>query len=278
MKRNKSFSSSNCLYLIATPIGNLKEFSPRAVEVVSDCDYVAAEDTRNSGLLLNKFNISKQFISLREHNEKSESAYIVDLIKQGKKVVYMSDAGYPGISDPGTILVKECIANDIPVSFVSGSSAFIGALVCSGLDTSHFYFEGFLSAKNSEAICRLEELKDKKETLIFYESPHRIMESLQNLNNVFGDREIVICRELTKVNEEFIRLTLDEISSLDEQSLKGEMVIVVAGNKEVEEFPIQEVKNHLQFLMQKGLTKKDAVEIVSTLLKLNKNQVYKLVK
>ena len=144
MKRNKSFDKGNFpLYLIATPIGNLKEFSSRAIEVVSDADIVAAEDTRNAYDLLMRFGIKKETYSLREHNEKEASQHLISLIKAGKKVVYMSDAGYPGISDPGHILVKETIENDIPVSTVSGSSAFINALVASGLETNHFFFLGF---------------------------------------------------------------------------------------------------------------------------------------
>ena len=144
MKRNKSFTeNAPILYLIATPIGNLKEFSSRAIEIVSECDIVAAEDTRNAFDLLNKFGIKKDLYSLREHNEKEASKHLIEQINKGKKVVYMSDAGYPGISDPGSLLVKELIANDINVSTISGSSAFINALVASGLPTNHFFFYGF---------------------------------------------------------------------------------------------------------------------------------------
>ena len=152
MKRIKSFNNTYpVLYLIATPIGNLGEFSPRAIEVINEMDLIAAEDTRNTLDLLHKFNIKKPCISLREHNEVEASYNLIKEIKNGKKIAYMSDAGYPGISDPGYLLTKLCVENDIAVSVISGSSAFINALVSSGLDTSHFYFHGFLSAKENEA-------------------------------------------------------------------------------------------------------------------------------
>ena len=196
MKRNKSFDKNGLLlYLIATPIGNLKEFSPRAIEVVSEADIVAAEDTRNAHDLLSRFGIKKDLYSLREHNEKEASKHIVSLIKSGKKVVYMSDAGYPGISDPGYLLVKELIENDIMVSVVSGSSAFINALVASGLDTKHFLFYGFLSAKDGEAKDEIESLKMVRNTIIFYEAPHRIIRTLNLLREGLGNRFVCLDRK-----------------------------------------------------------------------------------
>ena len=276
MKRNKSFENNNPLYLIATPIGNLKEFSSRAIEIVSECDLVAAEDTRNASNLLRHFDIAKKTYSLREHNEKMASEYVISQIKEGKKVVYMSDAGYPGISDPGYILVKACIENDIPVSVVNGSSAFLSALIPSGLDTSHFYFYGFLSAKKSEAVSELNALKNKEETLIFYEAPHRINETLNILLEVLGNRYAVIARELTKLNEEFIRGNLEELVELDPATLKGEMVIIVEGNKESQEFDLDKVNETIELLKSKGLSNKDIVEVVSKTLNINKNKISKL--
>ena len=170
MKRIKSFDHSHpVLYLVSTPIGNLSEFSSRAIETIKEMDLIGAEDTRNTGDLLNKFNIKKPLVSLREHNEIEASEYLIKQIKEGKKVAYMSDAGYPGISDPGYLLTKLALENDIAVSVISGPSAFISALVSSGLETNHFYFHGFLSPKENEARAELKQLKDKKETLIFYE-------------------------------------------------------------------------------------------------------------
>lgn len=276
MKRNKSFENSNPLYLVATPIGNLKEFSPRALEVVEACDLVAAEDTRNAASLLRHFNISKKAYSLREHNERMASEYIVSQIKDGKKIVYMSDAGYPGISDPGSVLVKECIANDIPVSIINGSSAFLSALVPSGIDTSHFYFYGFLSPKKNEAINELSTIKNRNETIIFYESPHRINETLSILYQELGNRNAVIARELTKLNEEFIRGTLEELTQIDPSSLKGEMVIIIEGSKENNDVDLDRINELIQLLKSKGLTNKDIVEIVSKTLNVNKNKISKI--
>ena len=276
MKRNKSFDGSNVLYLVATPIGNLKEFTSRAIEVISDADLVAAEDTRNTYSLLANFGLKKQLFSLREHNEKEAANHIIKLIKDGKKVVYVSDAGYPGISDPGSILVREAINNDINVSTVCGSSAFINALVSSGLQTDHFYFHGFLPAKESAAKQELELLKAKKETIIFYESPHRIKQTLFIMFDVLGDRNVVIARELTKVNEEYIRGTLSELKDIDELSLKGEMVVLIEGNTQEEELSDSEISAKVEYFMKKGLSKKDSIQVVSELYSVNKNKIKEL--
>ena len=276
MKRNKSFEQDNPLYLIATPIGNLGEFSSRALEAINNADLVASEDTRNTSNLLRHFNISKKTYSLREHNEKMASEYVIGLIKSGKKVVYMSDAGYPGISDPGYILVKECIKNDVNVSVINGSSAFLSALIPSGLDTSHFYFHGFLSPKKQEALTELSKLKNKTETLIFYESPHRINETLEILLVGLGNREAVIARELTKMNEEFIRGELSELKEIDPSTLKGEMVIIVEGSKTEEEFDLDKINETIKLLKSKGLTNKDIIEVISKTLNINKNKISKL--
>ena len=275
MKRIKSFDHShNLLYLIATPIGNLGEFPTRAIEVINEMDLIAAEDTRNTSDLLHKFNIKKPLVSLREHNEVEASLNLIKQIKEGKKVAYMSDAGYPGISDPGYILTKLCLENDIAVSTISGSSAFINALVRSGLDTSHFYFHGFLSAKENEAKEELESIKNKSETLIFYESPHRIVKTLKLLLVVLGERRISLQRELTKINEENIIGSLSELVKLDESTLKGEMVIIVEGNKTNQEnYNDEEIIKLVNELVAKGLSKKDAIEFVSNVTKVRKNHI-----
>ena len=273
MKRIKSFDNSHpLLYLIATPIGNLGEFSSRAIKVVEEMDIIAAEDTRNSGELLSKFGIKKTMVSLREHNEVEASKNLIEQIKNGKKVAYMSDAGYPGISDPGYLLVKLALENDIAVSTVSGSSAFLNALVRSGLDTAHFYFHGFLSPKDNEMKEELKTLKEKKETLIFYESPHRIKRTLQNLYEVLGNRKASLQRELTKLNEENIIGTLKEIIELDEASLKGEMVIVVEGNSASEDSLSEEkILELIELFLKHGVSKKDAIEIISVQYNIRKN-------
>ena len=278
MKRNKSFDkSSPLLYLVATPIGNLSEITKRALDVFADADIVAAEDTRNTYTLLSNFGIKKELFSLREHNEIEASKHLIKLLKEGKKVVYVSDAGYPGISDPGYLLVNEAIKEGIAVSTVSGSCAFINALVASGLPTDHFYFYGFLPKKGNEAKTELTKLLDREETLIFYESPHHIKETTVLLNEVFGNREAVIARELTKLNEEYIRGSLNELVKLDFTTLKGEMVVLIHG-KEVKEDDISDEKiiERLRFCLDKGVTKKASIEIVVDELKVAKNRVYKL--
>ena len=277
MKRNKNFSNKEpLLYLIATPIGNLGEFNTRALETVKECDIVMAEDTRNTLSLLSKFNISKPAHSLREHNEKQMSQFVIEKLKEGKKIVYMSDAGYPGISDPGAILVKECLANGINVSVINGSSAFLTALVASGLDTAHFYFYGFLPAKNSEAKKELNNLKDREETLIFYESPHRIKDTLILLYEVLGERSGCIARELTKINEEYIYGSLKEFREIDETTLKGEMVLIIEGNKEKKDIDMDEINNTIKMLKEKGLSNRDIVEIITHIYKVNKNTITKI--
>ena len=280
MKRIKSFDNSHkLLYLIATPIGNLGEFSSRALDVIREMDIIAAEDTRNTGDLLHKFDIKKPLVSLREHNEVEASLNLIKQIKEGKKVAYMSDAGYPGISDPGYILTKLCLDSDIAVSTISGSSAFINALVRSGLDTSHFYFHGFLSAKENEAKEELESIKNKKETLIFYESPHRIAKTLKLLLEVLGDRKVSLQRELTKLNEENIIGTLSELVALDESTLKGEMVIVVEGKTQEEaSYNDEEIIKLVNSLILKGLSKKDAIDFISEITKVRKNHIKDIIK
>ena len=278
MKRNKSFDQSRpLLYLVATPIGNLGEMSKRALDVLQEMDVVAAEDTRNTHMLLSHYGINKELFSLREHNENEASMHLISLMKKGKKVAYVSDAGYPGISDPGYLLVKNAIKEGIAVSTVSGSSAFINALVASGLPTDHFYFYGFLSKKGSEAKTALEQLIKREETLIFYESPHHIEETIKLMNKVFGNREVVIARELTKLNEEYIRGTLDELVELDFSTLKGEMVVIVSGNSGNDnEITDEAIVKRLEFCLSKGISKKAAIEIVSDELKQPKNKVYKI--
>ena len=278
MKRNKSFDGKRpTLYLIATPIGNLKEMSPRALEVISEMDIIAAEDTRNAFSLLANYNIKKELFSLREHNEIEASKSLYEKICEGKKVAYMSDAGYPGISDPGYLLVKEMIKKDVNISTISGPSAFINALVASGLETKHFFFYGFLPAKENEAREEILSLKEKKETLIFYEAPHRIGKTLNLLRENLGNREICLARELTKVNEEYIRGTLDELVEVDESSIKGEIVLIVAGNKDEMAVDDNKLKARVEYLVKLGLSQKDAINVVSEEYSVNKNYIKKLV-
>ena len=278
MTRSKPFNNTKpVLYLIATPIGNLKEMSPRALEVIAEMDIIAAEDTRNSFSLLNNFGIKKEMFSLREHNEIEASKHLLEKIKEGKKVAYMSDAGYPGISDPGYLLVQEMIKNDVAVSTVSGSSAFINALVASGLDTKHFFFYGFLPAKDGEAKEEISSLKPRKETIILYEAPHRIMKTLSLLKEGLGDRYVCLARELTKINEEYIRGNLSELLELDESTLKGEMVLIIEGNKEEQSIDDAQIIARIDYFVKLGLSQKDAINVVTEEFNINKNYVKKLV-
>ena len=279
MKRTQNFVNNKpTLYLIATPIGNLSEFTPRAIELLKEADYVGCEDTRNSKILFDHFGISTTLISCHEHNENEASEQLISYLLNGKNVCYVSDAGYPGISDPGSRLVKKALDNDINVSVINGSSAFLTALVASGLETDHFYFHGFLASKESQRENELKEMINRKETLIFYESPHRIMKTLVSMQKIFGNRKICLCRELTKKFEEYIRGTLDELVTIDENTLKGEMVVIVEGNKdEISSFVSdEEIMAYVNSLTEVGLSTKDAIKNASSTLKVNKNYIYKL--
>ena len=266
------------LYLVATPIGNMQEVSPRTIEVLSSVDLVACEDTRVTGKLLSLLGIKKDLVSLREHNEVSVSHDLIEKIKNGLKVAYVSDAGYPCISDPGSKLVKICLENEINIAPISGPNAALNALVASGLCEDHFYFHGFLNAKESVRLEELRELANRKETLIFYEAPHRIKKTLEALYEVFGDRKACLARELTKRHEEFIRCGLKTMSEIDPETLKGEMVIVVEGSMgEVK--PIisdADIVNMVKSMVDSGMSTKDAIKKVSEMTKINKNIVYKV--
>ena len=279
MNRELNFEGpSPLLYLVATPIGNLSEMTPRAISVLNEMDFVAAEDTRNSGKLLAYFHIDKPFISCHEHNEEEASAKIVALLQQGKKIAYMSDAGYPTLSDPGSRLVANCLSSGIKVSVLSGPSAAINALSISGLDSSHFYFHGFLSAKESEKTAELKSLAKKQETMIFYESPHRIEKTLHSMASAFGDeRRAAICRELTKAHEEVIRGTFGELNELNPATLRGEMVIVVEGA--LDEPKEQNEEDYLKALnqyLEQGMRGKEAVAKVASDFSAPKNLIYSL--
>lgn len=266
------------LYLVSTPIGNMDEVSPRTREVLNEVDLIACEDTRVTGKLLSILGISKPLVSLREHNEVQASKEIVEKILKGTKVAYMSDAGYPCISDPGARLVKICLENEINVTTISGPNAALNALVASGLNSDHFYFHGFLDPKESVRLEELRELANRKETLIFYEAPHRIDKTLADLFTIFGDRKACIARELTKKHEEFIRGGLQELSEIDPETLRGEMVIVVEGSLgEVKaEINNDEIIKMVKSLVEGGMSTKDAIKKVSELTKINKNHIYKI--
>lgn len=268
---------SPLLYLVATPIGNLSEVSPRAQEVFSAMDYLACEDTRNSGLLFKKLGIDKPLISCHEHNEEEAASKIVALLLSGKKVAYVSDAGYPAISDPGSRLVNKCLSNGIKIAVVNGPSASLCALVASGLDTSHYYFEGFLPSKSSERDAELQDLSLRKETLVFYEAPHRIKKTLEAMAKILGDeRKACLARELTKLHEEYIRGSLLELKNIDESTLLGEMVVVVEGKKsEQKAYTDEDIAKLLKETL-KDKKGKEAVVYVSETYHIPKNKTYQI--
>ncbi len=279
IKRNTSYSSKYLLYIIATPIGNLSDITLRALDILSEADIIACEDTRNTLKLLNHFDIkNKKLISLHEHNETKISLQIIDKIKQNLNICYVSDAGYPLISDPGSILVKMCLENDIAVSVIPGASAFLNALVGSNISTDHFYFYGFLAPTTSKRKKQLAELKSFKDTIIFYEAPHRLKETCLDIKSIFSNRKITICRELTKYHEEYIYLNIDDIDELDFESIKGEIVIVVEGNKEETTIDITDIEDEIKTLLEtSNLKNNEIAKQLANKYNLSKNEIYDLI-
>ena len=218
------------LYLVPTPIGNLKDITLRALEVLQNVDIIAAEDTRQSLKLLNHFNIKKPLISYHQHNEQGRSENIIDQIKEGKNIAIISDAGSPGISDPGSVIVLKCIEQHIEFVVLPGATAITTALVYSGMDTTKFIFRGFLPRENKDRKPIIDDLINRSETLIFYEAPHRLLNTLEFLYEKIGNRKISMCRELTKLYEEIIRLDLEEaIEYYKNNTPRGEYVLVIEG-------------------------------------------------
>lgn len=268
------------LYICPTPIGNLEDITLRTIRVLKEVDMVAAEDTRRTIKLMNHLDIKKPLISLHEHNEENKSENILLLVKEGKSIALVSDAGMPGISDPGEILIKKAIEEGIEIITLPGPSAFIVALVSSGLDTSRFTFIGFLDRTSKNRVKELEELKSRKETLILYEAPHRIKSTLKDIYTILGNRRIVLARELTKIHEEYIRMDVESIlREIESIKLMGEMVLIVEGTNEEEileavdeETLIQEING----LINKGLSTKDAAKDVAKKYNMSKNKIYSL--
>jgi 16S rRNA (cytidine1402-2'-O)-methyltransferase len=281
MKRRRSFVDSKLgkLYLVATPIGNLEEITTRATATLASVDLVACEDTRVSGKLIKHLGLEKPLIACHEHNEFTVSKQLVEKLLQGQSIAYVSDAGYPGISDPGQRLVQAALLEDIQVIVISGPSAVFNALVASGLDTTRFYFHGFLRQKEAARLDEIKDLYRRPETLIFYEAPHRIDTTLRNLLDVLGNRKACIARELTKIHEEYIEGTLQELTEIDPTTLKGEMVVMVEGNKD--EFGIklseEEIRKLVDSMTATGISMKDAIRQVSDITKMAKNYIYKVV-
>lgn len=279
----KGQTSNGTLYLVPTPIGNLGDMTPRAIEVLGEVDLIAAEDTRNTQKLLNHFNISTKQISFHEHNTKERIPKLVEKLKTGINIAQVSDAGMPSISDPGHELVETCIKEDIPVVPLPGANAGITALIASGLIPQPFYFYGFLPRKNSEQKQELTNLKGNTSTIIFYEAPHRLKKTLKNMLEVLGNRKVVLCRELTKKFEEFIRGNLEEVMEWANTSeIRGEFVIILDGNhnEQVEENKVTtdlSIEEQVKELIEdRNLKPNQAIKEVAKENGLKKQEVYNL--
>ncbi|HEX7401570.1 MAG TPA: 16S rRNA (cytidine(1402)-2'-O)-methyltransferase [candidate division Zixibacteria bacterium] len=232
-KAETKYVEPGVLYLVSTPIGNLEDITLRALKVLHDVDLLAAEDTRHTGILLKHYHLDKSIISYHDFNKDRKAPFLIEQLKANQSVAIISDAGTPGISDPGYYLVQLAIRENIRVVPVPGASAFLSALVASGLPTDRFVFEGFLSPKPGKRRKRLKELQEEKRTIIFYESPHRFIRMLDDVAEILGQRKTVIARELTKKFEEIIRGTPEEIKrSFEKRQVKGELVVLIQGRKE----------------------------------------------
>ena len=272
----KDTSSYGKLYLVATPIGNLQDTSTRMLETLEKVDYIAAEDTRNTGRLLDYFDISTKLISFHDHNSRARIPEIIALLKEGYYLAQVSDAGLPCISDPGHDLVKVAIAENIIVVSVPGPSAGISALIASGLAPQPHIFFGFLPRKKGQQKDFFESKKTYPETQIFYESPHRVKSTLENMLEVYGDRQVVLVRELTKIYEEYQRGLISELlEAIGDEPLKGECLLIVDGaSEEKAEKSEEELLAEIDFLIETGSQKSKAIKEVAKKYGLNKSDLY----
>lgn len=277
----KSYNNDlSTLYLVPTPIGNFEDMTFRSVEVLKNVDVIYCEDTRVTKVLLSHFNISTPLRNYHLFNEEVKTQEIIKLLEDGKNVALVSDAGLPCISDPGFLVSKDAINNGFNVISLPGASASLTALIASGLPNDSFYFHGFLNSKQSQRIKELQTLVNKKETLIIYEAPHRIMETLQDMLQVFGNREIVIARELTKKYEEYIRGNLEEIIN-NITELKGEIVIIAHGciqDNITLELNQLSIKEHFEYYLQQNLNENEAMKKVAKDRNVSKSIIYKEIK
>ena len=268
------------LMVVGTPIGNLSDFSPRAVETLKDADFIAAEDTRVTMKLLNHFNIKKPMISYFEHNKYERGEIICDKIESGETCALVSDAGMPAISDPGEMLVAQCAERGIQVFVVPGPSAVVSALAVSGLPTSRFTFEGFLSVNKKSRREHLEEVKNEQRTMVFYEAPHKLSSTLKDMYNSFGDRRIALVREITKIHEEVIRTTLSKaVEYYSENNAKGEFVLVIEGAEKPKksEFTLEDAVLMAKDHIKSGMSASEAAKKAAAETGLKKGNIYKAI-
>lgn len=268
--------SKGVLYIVATPIGNLEDITLRAIRVLKEVDLIAAEDTRYTLKLLNHLEISKPLISNHRHNEEVKTDVLIEKLLEGQDIALVSDAGTPGICDPGEVVIKKCIEEEIDVIPIPGSCAMINALIASGLDTKEFTFLGFLPLNKKLRKEKLDEIKKSNKTIILYEAPHKLMSTLNDLKEILEDRQVVLARELTKIHEEFIRGTIQEITDRAE-NLKGEMVLIIEGNEknnEKDHFDTLSLEEHYKLYENQGLEKKEIIKKIAKDRGLSKNEVY----
>ncbi|HBF5318303.1 16S rRNA (cytidine(1402)-2'-O)-methyltransferase [Clostridioides difficile] len=273
---------SGKLYICPTPIGNLEDITYRTLRTLKEVDLIAAEDTRHSIKLLNHFEISKPLTSYHEHNKDSKGDYLINKLIDGENIALISDAGMPGISDPGEEIIKQAIQNNIEIEVLPGATAFVTALVSSGMDTHRFVFEGFLDRDKKVRKAQLEELKEESRTIIFYESPHRLKDTLKDMLKILGNRNISINRELTKKYQEIIRENIETtIKIFEEKEVRGEFVLIVEGfhgeKSKKENYDGLTDREYVLKLIESGMNKKDAIKIVCKDRKLKKDVVYKQV-
>lgn len=264
------------LYIVATPIGNLEDITLRAIRILKEVDVIAAEDTRHTLKLLNHLEINKPLISYHRHNEEVKTDTLIEKLKQGQDIALVSDAGTPGICDPGEIMIKKCIEEEIEIIPIPGACAMINALIASGIETKEFAFLGFLPLNKKTRKEKLEEIKNSQKTIILYEAPHKLLATLKDLSSILENRKITLARELTKIHEEFIRGTIKDIISKAE-NLKGEMVLIIQGDTKKENgsnFTDLTLEEHYQVYEQQGLDKKEIIKKIAKDRGLSKNEVY----
>ena len=269
----KSYNQTPTLYLIPTPIGNLDDMTYRAVKILNEVDVIFSEDTRVTKELLHHFNIQKKCIASHDHNEATNKEKLLSYLEAGNNVGLVSDRGTPVISDPGEVLAHTAISAGYNVVGLPGATALIPALITSGIETNHFMFYGFLDHKEGKRKKELEELKDFRYTLIFYEAPHRIEKTLKNMLDIFGNRKVSLSREISKKYEEIYRGTLTDILK-EIPGAKGEMVLVVEGNKNEQTFEHLTITEHVNLYIKEGKTSKEAIKLVAQDRRLPKSEVY----
>lgn len=272
---------SGTLYLVATPIGNLEDITFRAIRILKEVDLIAAEDTRQTLKLLNHYEINKPLISYHRHNEEVKQEVLIQKLKEGQNIALVSDAGTPVISDPGEVIVKEALKENIKVIPIPGACALINAVIASGLDTKEFSFFGFLSLNKKLRKEKLQEIKKENKTIILYEAPHKLTTTLKDLSEVLEDRKIVVARELTKIHEEFLSGTASEILE-NYPEPKGEHIILIEGNKIKEETEEQKnikemtIEEHYKYYEKQGFTKNEIIKKIAKDKGVNKNEIYQL--